>query len=412
MLSLYRRHTGTCHVHQTKLSPRAKRRYMDCECPIWVYGNTRDGHVPRQSLHTTDLAVAEAQRQELLKTEAQAAHGPRIDDCIERFVLSKEHELGDKTAASYRFQLGRLQGYCAARGAQYMRDLTVDLLEDFKVQGLPKDMADTTRGIVVAKLRAFLRVAFRREWVDRPLAEQVAGHAAVYEQKVPYTDQEVNLILTDAGKLTRGRSGYASQPATFRLLLQLMLETGMRVSDAICYEPALAHKGESGIWVYPFVQRKRKRSKTPVQTEVYLSKRLKVAIDRCVWLSPQKPFWYGAASAGYGLAYQVYDLMQGIGSRCGVPDCRPHRLRDTFAVRALLRGMQLDDVSRLLGHSSVKITEAYYAKWVSGRKVRLQRLVAESLMNGKSNTRRNWKGHVPALAGDAFEPQHSGFIGK
>jgi hypothetical protein len=30
--------------------------------------------------------------------------------------------------------------------------------------------------------------------------------------------------------------------------------------------------------------------------------------------------------------------MQSIGGRCGVDDCRPHRLRDTFAVRALFAG--------------------------------------------------------------------------
>jgi integrase len=58
-----------------------------------------------------------------------------------------------------------------------------------------------------------------------------------------------------------------------------------------------------------------------------------------------------------------------------------HRLRDTFAVRKLLGGFQLDDVSRLLGHSSVKVTETYYAKWVASRKRRLERLVAESLVN-------------------------------
>ena len=58
----------------------------------------------------------------------------------------------------------------------------------------------------------------------------------------------------------------------------------------------------------------------------------------------------------------VYERMQSIGARAGIADCQPHRLRDTFAVRKLLAGMQLEDVSRLLGHSSVKVTEAYCAK--------------------------------------------------
>jgi integrase/recombinase XerD len=380
MLTLYRRHSKACHIHKTKLSAGGKRRYLDCDCPIWIYGNTEKGHIPRQSVGTSDLAVAEAQRQAILKKgESEIVHGPRLDDCIERFVASREHELGDKTAASYRFQLDRLLTYCAARGAHHMRDLTVDLLENFKLGGLPKDMADTTKQIVVAKVRCFLRTAFRRGWIEKALAEQVTGHAAVYEQKEPYSESEVELILTEAGKLNGGREGYASAPATFRLLLELMLATGLRVSDAIRYNPAHAYRGDSGLWIYSFSQRKRKRTKAPVQIEAYLSDSLKTAIDACVWLSKDRPFWYGSASAGYGLAYQVYDRMQGIGSRCGVADCRPHRLRDTFAVRKLLSGMQLDDVSRLLGHSSVKITETYYAKFVGSRKARLERLVAESL---------------------------------
>src|SRR5579863_8204022 len=80
------------------------------------------------------------------------------------------------------------------------------------------------------------------------------------------------------------------------------------------------------------------------------------------------PFWYGTGLDPTALAQAVYERMQAIGKRTGVTVCRPHRLRDTFAVRALLRGMQLEDVSRLLGHTSVKVTETYYAKWIGSRK--------------------------------------------
>ena len=371
-LSLYRRHTRECRVHKTRLSPRAKRRFMECDCPIWMYGRTRDALVPRQSTGTRDLAVAEAQRQSLLKEDHDAAlHGPRIDDCIERFLESHQSKLGNKTAAAYCFQLERLRAYCAGRGAVYMRDLSVDLLEDFKVN---------------AKLRCFLRVAFRRGWTPTPLAEGVTPHTAPPEQKEPYSNEEVKKILDEALKLNGGRDGYASAPNTFRLLLELMLETGMRVSDAIRFDPAVLQRGESGLWIYGCVQRKRQRIKQPVQVEAFISNRLKTAIVGCRWLSPERPFWYGtAASRGYNLGYQVYDLMQTIGKRCGVADCRPHRLRDTFAVRKLLAGFQLEDVSRLLGHSSVKVTELYYAKWIAARRVRLERLVAKSLVDTGSH---------------------------
>ncbi len=50
-----------------------------------------------------------------------------------------------------------------------------------------------------------------------------------------------------------------------------------------------------------------------------------------------------------------------------------HMLRDTFAVEYLLAGMSLEEVSRLLGHSSVLITQKHYAPWVLQRQ---QHLVA------------------------------------
>ena len=55
-----------------------------------------------------------------------------------------------------------------------------------------------------------------------------------------------------------------------------------------------------------------------------------------------------------------------------------HRFRDTFAVELLLASVPLDQVSILLGHSSVKITEKSYAPWVKARQVQLEAAVMKS----------------------------------
>ena len=52
-----------------------------------------------------------------------------------------------------------------------------------------------------------------------------------------------------------------------------------------------------------------------------------------------------------------------------------HRLRDTFAVDLLENGVPLEEVSKLLGHTSVKTTEKSYAPWVTARQDRLDSLV-------------------------------------
>jgi integrase/recombinase XerD len=378
-LLLYKRHTEACSVHETRVPESRKRFWMECDCLIWIVGRTPAGDVvPRQSTGCTTLREAEAVQTSLL-AESRRKDGASIEACIEKYLASRQHELAEKTYGQHELLLGRLKTFAESRGAVLMNDLTVDLLETFKVEGLP-GLADTSKGTAVAKLRCFLRTAYRRGWIGEPLVEKVTPHRAVYEQKEPYTDAQVKLILDESLKLNGGTHGYAKHPKTFRLLLELMLETGMRVGDAIRFDPAALVKGKC-LWVYSFVPQKSKRTEQPKLIEAYISDRLKTAIDACVWLSPNRPFAFGSSTNAAYLASEVYYRMQTIGERCGVTDCRPHRMRDTFAVRKLLSGFQLDDVSRLLGHSSVKITELYYAKWTRTRKDRLETLVAESLMN-------------------------------
>ena len=354
---------------------------MSCECPIWIVGKTPDGaFVPRQSTGFSDLKKAEAFRASLLSEHrGDSVQGDSLAECISKYLASRQHELGEKTYGQTKFLLDRLNTYCIQRGVYNIRELSVDLLETFKVEGLV-GLKSTSKGTSVAKLRCFLRAAFRRGWIGESLVDRVTPHRATYEQKQPYSEEEVEKILDESLKLKGGTHGYARRPRTFRLLLELMLETGMRVGDAIQFDPKALTKGER-LWVFTYVQQKQKRAENQKHVEAFLTDRLKLAIDGCEWLSPGRPFAFGASKNPSYLASEVYGRMQTIGSRCGVSDCRPHRLRDTFAVRALLRGVQLQDVSRLLGHSSVRVTELYYSPWVSGRKVRLERILAESLVD-------------------------------
>ena len=235
-----------------------------------------------------------------------------------------------------------------------------------------------TKSTKVAQLRCFLREAFRREWITQPLVERVTPYRATQDRRT-HTAIRSGQDSRRGRKVEWGRTGYSAEPHTFRLLLDLMLATGMSVGDAVRFDPKVLRRGDC-LWIYPHMQQKRRKGERLKTIEAYISDGLKTSIDGCAWLSPDRPFMYGTG-APIRLGTEVWNRMQTIGSRCGVEDCRPHRLRDTFAVRALLRGMQLEDVSRLLGHSSVKVTEAYYAKWVTSRTQRLERLLAESLVN-------------------------------
>lgn len=201
-------------------------------------------------------------------------------------------------------------------------------LERFKVDALPGD-ADTTNQLYWNKVIAFLNEALRRGWITEPLGDKVRPFDAEIEEKSPFTDEEVEKILAEVPKLNGGTTGYAAHPKTFRLLLELMLETGMRVRDAMEFNPAALTKG-AHTWNYKFKMTKRRKKGPPKIVTTYLTDKLKNAIDECQWMTPKLPFSQPENAC--------YERMRAIGSRCGVADCRPHRLRDTFAVRKLLAG--------------------------------------------------------------------------
>jgi len=178
---------------------------------------------------------------------------------------------------------------------------------------------------------------------------------------MPFTDDEVKKILGAATPMTK-------------LCIRLMLETGLRISDAVQFEPGKLIRGDH-LWIYPFRVTKRRRLAAQRATfhEVFVSDRLKSAIDEAhdLWRSPNRPFMLRSVLAA---TYVGRDEMH----EMDVPDCRPHRVRDSFAVSRLLAGVSIDDVSKLLGHSSVAITEAHYAPWVPARSRRLEGIVAQS----------------------------------
>jgi integrase len=166
-----------------------------------------------------------------------------------------------------------------------------------------------------------------------------------------------------------------------------MTEVGMRVSDAIRYNPVTCVFDESrNIWAYTFEPVRQRTDETPTIATVYFTSELKLAIDNCEWFSKAFPFAYRTfVEDDSTQEAAVYERMQAIGTRCGIKVFRPHRLRHTFAwVMLKVHRVGLEALSKLLYHAHIATTEKYYAPWCDER----QEIIADLMSQAFKKTNK------------------------
>ena len=150
----------------------------------------------------------------------------------------------------------------------------------------------------------------------------------------------------------------------FRALVTTLLATGLRLSEALCMDdahlstgPALdPATGAMGTATYHGVR--PEESKNGKARSVPLSP---AVLDLAPLLSMQSGggSWFPFKPAG---AWQMWDYIRKDVAVAGgaIEDVTLHTLRHTYASRLRRRGVSLEHISKLLGHSSITITISRY----------------------------------------------------
>lgn len=141
-------------------------------------------------------------------------------------------------------------------------------------------------------------------------------------------------------------------------MILLLRYSGLRMQDAACLERSRLDRDK--LYLY------QQKTGTPVYCPLPA---IVVQQLGAVASARDRYFFYDATSQPESMVKSWDRVFKKVGETANpvVPHCHPHRFRDTFAGSLLLKGVSLDGVSKLLGHSSIKITERHYAPWVKAR---------------------------------------------
>jgi integrase/recombinase XerD len=374
MLKLYRRHVKSCRYWNGK-SSNGNRQNNNCRCPIWVdgyLGSERKNHSlkmrdwRRSSEIIRDWEIAGT-------VEPEVRSGTSVREACDAFLADAEAQrLSDASLKKYRVLLitprkpenrekhsPSLSQFCAEAGLQFTTQISLPELSRFREQWKDGAISSVKK---LERLRSFGRFLVDRGWWPENFATKLKRPKTTEQPTMPYTREEVAALLAACAQYTDWHGQTDRENARrLRAFLLLLRYAGLRVGDAAsCSTERLC-----GNKLFLYTQ------KTKVPVNIPLPDFVVSALNACPRKSEQYWFWTGVGSKDT-LAGNWRRTFRRLCRIAGVKGGHPHRFRDTLAVELLLDGMPIEQVSILLGHASVKITERHYAPWVPARQAQLE----------------------------------------
>lgn len=371
LVTIFVRHSDGCKYSGDEFDKR-------CRCRKH-FRWSRNGKQFRRTAGTRSWTEAEQAKRNLedqLAGRETRADAKDLQAGIDVFLEDKRVQgITDGVIAKYTRELERLREYCEGKGVFTVQGLTRDLLSGFAATWPNTYESSQTRSMVRARCRSFLRYCYESQWLARiPALPNIQVEEL---PTLPLSADEYQRLL-DAVEIFTD----PVRQQRVRALVQLMRWSGLSVRDALTLERSAIHRNAKDLYLVV-----TSRQKTGTHVSVPLPPAIALEVLSVANEDKRFLFWDGESDiVKTWTKYFISPLFKAAKIERG-GTMMSHRLRDTFAVDLLEKGVPLEEVSKLLGHESIKTTERHYAKWVQGRQDRLNTLVVGTWATPKTRRR-------------------------
>jgi len=209
------------------------------------------------------------------------------------------------------------------------------------------------------RLKTFFRFSHDSGWIGKNPARLLKAPKVKPGTTLPFTSSEMEKILWAAERYPElyPMSGeYGKKVRPFILVLSY---AGLRIRDAVCLRTDSLNGGKILL----------RTAKTGTQVCVPVPKFVGEALDSIKGFGTYF-FWSGNGLPKSAVADWQRTLAKVF--KAAAVKGHPHMFRHTFSINLLQKGVPLETVAILLGHSSSRITAKHYNAFVQSRQLALE----------------------------------------
>ncbi len=243
----------------------------------------------------------------------------------------------------------------ASPPAASLTQITRRHIEDFKpwLAARPGQNRPRLTPATIAHRLGTLRMFFLRiaEW-DWP---EAPPRVPMFPGDLPRLDHPLPKALDDAAAARLLRAAHADRRMLVRVTVEMLLRTGLRVSEYTGLRADAVVLIGAGPWLHVPVGKLHEDRYLPLHPQLVTL----IEGYRAAHVPADHPLLLPRENGRPLDRHTVTRMINRAGAAAGLPHIHPHQLRHTLATQAINRGMSLEAIAALLGHRSLDMTLRY-----------------------------------------------------